>query len=223
MIGRNGNARRFREESSVEFVSRIVTQRRIDKGSWQPRVHLRFGSFRGISVVSPRDQLIISNAHPRSVGLKFDFVGPVDSCIGSRPETDGSSNIQTNWDPWRTRERERGRKRNMRRKINAQRTSLPRQGGIAKASGVSRVPEAGSTPFRATKDGEGKGEGRDGVSGLSVENLKFRRDERGERERDLTGLLSRLERSLVSTVVHLGPTNLSIVSRQISGNITDMF
>ena len=111
----------------------------------------------------------------------------------------------------------------MRRKINAQRTSLPRQGGIAKASGVSRVPEAGSTPFRATKDGEGKGEGRDGVSGLSVENLKFRRDDRGERERDLTGLLSRLERSLVSTVVHLGPTNLSIVSRQISGNITDMF
>lgn len=54
---------------------------------------------------------------------------------------------------------------------------------------------------------------------------KFEIQKRREQndENDLPALLSRLERSLVSRAVHLRSTNLSIVSRQISGNITDMF
>lgn len=82
----------------------------------------------------------------------------------------------------------------------------------------SRIPKQegrGLARLRAAED-EGNG-GR----GSAVENLKFRSDERRTSTIFLAFCL--VWRSLVSTAVHLRSTNLSIVPRQISGNITDMF
>lgn len=55
------------------------------------------------------------------------------------------------------------------------------------------------------------------------ENLKFRSDrQEAEDESSLAFCLVSGSLSLVSRAVHLRSTNLSIVSRQISGNITDI-
>ena len=75
--------------------SRIVTQR---NGRKDPASHESTSApdpFRGISTVSPRDQLIISNAHPRSAGLKS--ISWVLSVLGRKPTDPRIS--QTNWDP----------------------------------------------------------------------------------------------------------------------------
>lgn len=79
--------------------------------------------------------------------------------------------------------------------------------------------------YRSGKDAVPRGAGKEGeVESRSLRG-KFEIQKRREQndENDLPALLSRLERSLVSRAVHLRSTNLSIVSRQISGNITDMF
>lgn len=118
------------------------------------------------------------------------------------------------------RERQKERRSGWRReRIGAQRTSSLRQSGclgIAKASFANTG--AGRTRFRAE---EGKEEEMESRSLRGKFEIQKRREQNDEN--DLPALLSRLERSLVSRAVHLRSTNLSIVSRQISGNITDMF
>ena len=77
----NGIASRFQGN----LPHRIVTQRSTKDTQAQNLPRSR--SFRGILGVSPRDQLIISNAHPRSTGLKsvFEVLGVSVRVFGRKP------------------------------------------------------------------------------------------------------------------------------------------
>lgn len=213
----NGIASRFQENPP----HRIVTQR--STKDTRVRNLPRSRSFRGILGVSPRDQLIISNAHPRSTGLKsvFEVLGVSARVFGRKPTDPRIQRlIGTLGESRSERERQKERRSGWRRgRIGAQRTSPLRQSGclgIAKASFANT--EAGRTRFRAEEGKEEEVESRSLRGKFEIQKRREQND-----ENDLPALLSRLERSLVSRAVHLRSTNLSIVSRQISGNITDMF